>query len=126
MAEKLATFEMTELSKNLVRGIPKVSDSQIMVKPVNGESKVYLNIDNSPEPIAAIWIDNKSHFSERLNGLQSATEELLVGPSTDQIADGPDAFSKSFQSALWQIAAVIWHHNSSTQNEQYAIQSKLF
>ena len=126
MAEKLATFEMTELSKNLVRGLPKVSDSQIMVKSVNGESKVYLNIDNSPQPIAAIWIDNKTHFSDQLNGLQGAIQELLVEPSTDQIADGPDTFSKSFQSALWQIAAAIWQHNSSTQNEQYAIQSKLF
>ncbi|MBD42720.1 MAG: hypothetical protein CMB09_01245 [Euryarchaeota archaeon] len=126
MAEKLATFEMTELSKNLVRGIPKVSDSQFIVKSVNDESKVYLNIDNSPQPIAAIWIDNKSHFSERLNGLQSAIQELLVEPSNEQKDDRPDAFSKSFQSALWQIAAVIWHHNSSTQNEQYAIQSKLF
>ena len=126
MAEKLATFEMTELSKNLVRGLPKVSDSQIMVKSVNGESKVYLNIDNSPQPIAAIWIDNKSHFLDQLNGLQGAIQELLVESSNDQIADTPDAFSKSFQSALWQIAAVIWQHNSSTQNEQYAIQSKLF
>ena len=126
MTEKLATFEIIELSKNLVRGLTKVSDSQIMVKSVNGESKVYLNIDNSPQPIIAIWIDDKSHFSLQLDGLQNATEELLVTPSIGQMSDDSEDFSTSFKSALWQIAAVIWQHNSSTQNEQYAIQSKLF
>jgi hypothetical protein len=126
ISEKLHTFDDTELGKNLVRGISMVNESQILVKDINGESKVYLNIDDSPQPIIAIWVANKSHFSNQLNGLQGAIQDLLVEPSTDQIADGPDAFSTSFQSALWQIAAVIWQHNSSPQNEQYAIQSKLF
>ena len=126
ISEKLHTFEDTELGKNLVRGISIVNESQILVKDVNGESKVYLNIDDSPQPIIGIWAANKSHFSDQLNGLQGAIQELLVEPSTDQIGDGAEDFSTSFQSALWQIAAVIWQHNSSPQNEQYAIQSKLF
>ena len=90
------------------------------------QSKVYLNIDDSPQPIIGIWAANKNHFSDQLNGLQGAIQELLVEPSTDQVGDSAEDFSTSFQSALWQIAAVIWQHNSSPQNEQYAIQSKLF
>lgn len=103
-----------------------VNESQILVKHVNGESKVYLNIDDAPQPIIGIWAANKSHFSDQLNGLQDAIQELLVEPLMGQIADSSDDFSTSLQSALWQLAAVIWNHNSSTPNEQYAIQSKLF
>lgn len=126
ITEKLNTFEITELTKNLVRGLSEANESQILVKDVNGESKVYLNIDDSPQPIIGIWLANKSHFSDQLNGLQDVIQELLVEPSIDQTADGSDNFSTSFQSALWQLAAVIWNHNCSTPNEQYAIQSKLF
>ncbi len=126
ISEKLHTFDDTELGKNLVRGISMVNESQILVKHVNGESKVYLNIDDAPQPIIGIWAANKSHFSDQLNGLQDAIQELLVGPLMGQIADSSDDFSTSLQSALWQLAAVIWNHNSSTPNEQYAIQSKLF
>ena len=103
-----------------------VNESQILVKDIDNESKVYLNIDDSPQPIIGIWLADKSHFSDQLNGLQDVIQELLVEPSIDQIPDGSDDFSTSFQSALWQLAAVIWQHNSSPQNEQYAIQSKLF
>ena len=126
ICEKLNTFEITELTMNLVRGLREANESQILVKAVNGESKVYLNTDDSALPIIGIWVANKSHFLGQLNGLQDAIQELLVEPLVGQIIDYSDDFSTSFQSALWQLAAVIWNHNCSTPNEQYAIQSKLF
>ena len=126
ICEKLNTFKITELTMNLVRGLREANESQILVKAVNGESKVYLNTDDSALPIIGIWVANKSHFLGQLNGLQDAIQELLVEPLVGQIIDYSDDFSTSFQSALWQLAAVIWNHNCSTPNEQYAIQSKLF
>ena len=126
ICEKLNTFEITELTMNLVRGLREANESQILVKAVNGESKVYLNTDDSALPIIGIWVANKSHFLGQLNDLQDAIQELLVEPLVGQIIDYSDDFSTSFQSALWQLAAVIWNHNCSTPNEQYAIQSKLF
>jgi len=126
IAEKLNTFDTTEIGMNLLRGFSTINESQILVNTVNGESKVFVKIDGSPQQICGIWSPKQNPLPARLIDTQHISQELLIEPLLHEAPVDLTEFTNSFQTALWQIAGTIWSHNCSTQNEQYAIQSTLF
>ena len=126
IAEKLNTFDVTEIGKNLLRGFSTINESQILVNTVNGESKVFVKIDGSPQQICGIWSPKQNPLPDRLIDTQHIIQEVLIEPLVDKTPVDLTEFTNSFQTALWQIAGIIWSHNCSTQKEQYAIQSTLF
>ena len=123
LIDKLQTSEVSQIAKNLVRGVPKITAKDLHIEPTTDGDKLYLKHHDKKQSIIGFLSTNTAEFTDfewaDSDGFATVKQDL-----TEDFENGEVIISQ-LESAIWRAVEYIWPLLALNQTVKYSVQAKL-
>ena len=123
LIDKLQTSEVSQIAKNLVRGVPKITAKDLHIEPTTDGDKLYLKHHDKKQSIIGFLSTNTAEFT----GFEWADSDGFATVKQDLTEDfeNGEVIISQLESAIWRAVEYIWPLLALNQTVKYSVQAKL-